>query len=146
MTVKRMFATAVICTLAATAHAQSAADEAFENLAEEYVSDLVNISPVAATSIGDHSADGELDQVDADARAERAAIYREYLAALDHIDRYSSRHSEAIVSSWPSSRSTSASFAPLRESLSAIAPPSPRAPPVITIVLLLRSINITFCN
>ena len=84
---KRLFAAVVLCTLAVTAHARSAADEAFENLAQEYISDLVNISPVAATSIGDHSADGELDEVDGDARAERAAIYEEYLAALDNIDR-----------------------------------------------------------
>jgi len=85
--VKRLFAALVLCTFAVTAHARSAADEAFENLAQEYISDLVNISPAAATSIGDHSADGELDEVDRDARAERAAIYKEYLAALDNIDR-----------------------------------------------------------
>ena len=83
----RLLAVALILSLVVSAHARSAADEAFENLAEEYVSDLVNISPVAATSIGDHGADGELNQVDADARAELAAIYREYLAALDNINR-----------------------------------------------------------
>ena len=84
---KRLFTAAVLCTLVVTAHARSAADEAFENLAEEYISDLVNLSPVAATSIGDHSADGELDQVDAAARAELESIYEEYLAALDKIGR-----------------------------------------------------------
>ena len=83
----RLLAVALFLSLVVSAHARSAADEAFENLAEEYVSDLVNISPVAATSIGDHGADGELNQVDADARAELAAIYREYLAALDNINR-----------------------------------------------------------
>lgn len=62
-------------------------DEAFENLANEYISDLGNLSPVTATLIGDHSADGELDQVDASARAESSALLGEYLDALARIDR-----------------------------------------------------------
>ena len=41
----------------AMAHADSATDEAFQNLADEYISDLTSFSPVYATLIGDHSAD-----------------------------------------------------------------------------------------
>ncbi len=61
-------------------------DEAFENLASEYISDLSNFSPVTATLIGDHSADGELDQVDARARKETRELLDSYLEALAHID------------------------------------------------------------
>ncbi len=70
-----------------SAIAGSAADEAFENLAAEYISDLTNFSPVAATYIGDHSADDQLDDVDAGARDELLELYTEYRTALDAIDR-----------------------------------------------------------
>jgi len=62
-------------------------DEAFENLASEYISDLSNFSPVTATLIGDHSADDELDRVDAESREERRILLNEYLHALGRIDR-----------------------------------------------------------
>jgi uncharacterized protein (DUF885 family) len=62
-------------------------DEAFQNLADEYISDLTNFSPVFATMVGDHSADGELDNVDDDARKETLSLYREYKAALTALDR-----------------------------------------------------------
>ena len=61
-------------------------DEAFENLASEYISDLSNFSPVTATLIGDHSADGELDQVDSRARNETRELLDSYLDALARID------------------------------------------------------------
>jgi uncharacterized protein (DUF885 family) len=85
--VKSILAVLILCTVAVSAHARSAADEAFENLGEEYISDLANISPVMATYVGDHSADNKLDQVDDEARIELRAIYDEYLQALDRIDR-----------------------------------------------------------
>jgi len=62
------------------------ADEAFENLASEYISDLGNFSPVYATLMGDHAADGQLDQVDNAARAETRLLLREYKEALIGID------------------------------------------------------------
>ena len=67
--------------------AQSDADRAFENLSHEYLSDLTNFSPVAATQIGDHSADDKLDQVDAAARKKTVALYEQYSDALAAIDR-----------------------------------------------------------
>ncbi len=73
--------------LAASAHAGTPTDEAFQSLAEEYLSDLTNFSPVAATMIGDHSADGELDQVDAAGRAKSLKLLRKYQSALEAIDR-----------------------------------------------------------
>ena len=76
----------IVLILSSIAHANSATDEAFRNLADEYISDLTNFSPVYATLIGDHSADGELDQVDAAGREESLALLREYKAALEALD------------------------------------------------------------
>ena len=72
--------------LAANTMAASAADEAFRNIADEYIADLTNLSPVYATMIGDHSADDELDEVDAAAREEGLAILREYKDAIETLD------------------------------------------------------------
>ena len=60
---------------------------AFENLADEYVNDLTNFSPVCATLVGDHSADDRLDNVDAASRARTRELLNEYLAALQGFDR-----------------------------------------------------------
>lgn len=61
-------------------------DAAFRNLADEYVSELINFSPVAATYIGDHRADDELDDVSATGRAETRELLVDYLNALDQLD------------------------------------------------------------
>ena len=84
---KRALPLLVVLLLPSLAMARSAADEAFENLAHEYLSDLVNFSPVSATYVGDHSADNKLDQVDARARKRSEGLYKEYEAALAAIDR-----------------------------------------------------------
>ena len=84
---KRLFLFLLTLALATAAHSRSATDEAFENLADEYISDLSNFSPVAATLIGDHSADDVLDEVDADARKERRILLKEYRSALQALDR-----------------------------------------------------------
>jgi uncharacterized protein (DUF885 family) len=85
--VKRLIYVLLISLPAAVAVAATPTDQAFENLADEYISDLTNFSPVFATMIGDHSADGELDSVDDDARNETLSLYREYKAALAALDR-----------------------------------------------------------
>lgn len=72
---------------AAFAQSPNAADEAFENLASEYLSELVNFSPVEATQLGDHRADHRLDRVDRAARQRVAGLYREYRDALARLDR-----------------------------------------------------------
>lgn len=77
---------------ASTTIADSAIDSAFENLADEYVNDLTNFSPVFATLVGDHSADDRLDNVDAASRARTRELLNEYLAALqgfegEHLSR-----------------------------------------------------------
>jgi uncharacterized protein (DUF885 family) len=85
--VKRLIYVLLISLPAAVAVAATPTDQAFQNLADEYISDLTNFSPVFATMIGDHSADGELDNVDSDARNETLSLYREYKAALTALDR-----------------------------------------------------------
>jgi uncharacterized protein (DUF885 family) len=85
--VNRIILALLINVLAAGAYAASAMDNAFQNLSDEYISDLTNFSPVTATMIGDHSADGDIDQVDAAARAESLTLLREYRDALAALDR-----------------------------------------------------------
>jgi len=85
--VKRLILALLINTLVASAYADTATDQAFRNLADEYISDLTNFSPVTATMIGDHSADGEIDQVDAAAREESLRLLSEYRDALTALDR-----------------------------------------------------------
>jgi uncharacterized protein (DUF885 family) len=65
----------------------ASADEAFTDLADQFISDLGTFSPVTATLIGDHSADHVLDQVDAAAREKNRNLYLEYRAGLAAIDR-----------------------------------------------------------
>ncbi|HZD54009.1 MAG TPA: DUF885 domain-containing protein [Woeseiaceae bacterium] len=84
----KLIALAFWLTLAGcgTAALASPADEAFQELAADYIDDLPTFSPVNATAIGDHRFDDELDEVDADARARRLRLYRRYLAGLGKID------------------------------------------------------------
>ena len=66
-----VFRALVLSLLATVAYADSPTDQAFRNLADEYIADLGNFSPVAATSVGDHTFDDKLDDVDVQ-RAEPA--------------------------------------------------------------------------
>ena len=84
---KRLLAALTLVAFSAPAYAENGMDEAFQNIADEYISDLTNLSPVTATMIGDHSGDDELDDVDAAAREEALLLLREYLAALERLDR-----------------------------------------------------------
>ena len=83
----RVKCTLVLLLLSGSVAAQSAADKAFEELAFQYLSDLTTFSPVSATSIGDHSADDQLDLVDDDARRRSTVLLMEYQNALAAIDR-----------------------------------------------------------
>ena len=83
---KRLLVSMLILLSGAAALAASATDEAFTNLADEYISDLASFSRVGATLIGDHSADHELDQVDDAARAEVLSLLQDYRTALQRID------------------------------------------------------------
>ena len=65
----------------------SAVDTEFERLAQQYVDEFPALSPVSATSLGDHRFDGELNQVSSEARVRRAAFLRKYLEQLGRLDR-----------------------------------------------------------
>ena len=71
----------------ASASIAQSGDKTFENLAENYIADLSQFSPVTATVIGDHSADHLLDQVDTAARQQNRDLYEQYRVALAAIDR-----------------------------------------------------------
>jgi len=80
--VKRVLLANLVLLFASVTSAATATDQAFQNLADEYISDLTNFSPVTATLIGDHSADHKIDQVDAAARAQSRELLVEYVEAL----------------------------------------------------------------
>ncbi len=83
----RILVTTFLLCLGSIATADTATDNAFENLADEYISDLTNFSPAFATYIGDHSADGQLDDVDAASRARGRALLVQYIDALGALDK-----------------------------------------------------------
>ena len=83
----RILVTTFLLCLGSIATADIATDKAFENLADEYISDLTNFSPAFATYIGDHSADGQLDDVDAASRARGRALLVQYIDALEVLDK-----------------------------------------------------------
>jgi len=62
-------------------------DQKFEEIAGRYIDQFPALSPVAATQLGDHRFDGQLDQVGPAARAREAAFSREFLDQLAGIDR-----------------------------------------------------------
>jgi uncharacterized protein (DUF885 family) len=72
---------------AAVAGAATGADEAFANLADRYLDEITERSPVSATALGDHRADDLLDEVGPAARARTRALYLEYREVLAAIDR-----------------------------------------------------------
>jgi uncharacterized protein (DUF885 family) len=80
--VKRTLLLLLVLIAGSPVYAATATDDAFLNLADEYISDLTNFSPVNATLIGDHSADDKIDQVDAAARAAGRELRVEYITAL----------------------------------------------------------------
>ena len=75
----------LFCSFSALADSQH--DQNWELLAESYVNEMPAFSPVAATGLGDHRFDAELDQVSAQARADEAAFIRRYLAEMANVDR-----------------------------------------------------------
>ncbi|MGJ4802225.1 DUF885 domain-containing protein [Luteimonas sp. SDU82] len=71
---------------AAQAPGQSQADAAFAGLSRRYLDEAMALSPVAATRIGDHRFDAELDDLSESGRAKAEAFNQRYLDELDAID------------------------------------------------------------
>src|SRR6187455_1964326 len=63
------------------------ADQQFEALAQRYLKEAPEQSPVSATALGDHRFDDRLDDVSAAGWQSRLAFTELYLAALEPIDR-----------------------------------------------------------
>ena len=59
----------------------------FEKIGTAYIDISTALSPVAATSLGDHAHDAELPRIDADGRRTESIMYRELLDALGRLDR-----------------------------------------------------------
>ncbi|MEJ2257220.1 MAG: DUF885 domain-containing protein [Woeseiaceae bacterium] len=83
---KRFSILLILLAVTGPLRADTATDEAFQNLADEYLSELPSLSPVYATLVGDHRADARLDEVDEQARTEAVELLREYEAALEALD------------------------------------------------------------
>ena len=95
---RRCFAAgALLCAAGAAARAQDAQkqetrnaakaeestmDKAFEDLGRRYVREFPELSPVAATQLGDHRFDARLDEVSEKARTRAAEFSQKYLADL----------------------------------------------------------------
>ena len=64
----------------------SAADVTFDEIAKRYLAEMLALTPVRATSLGDHRYDGQLDDVSADGQARRVGLARQLLARLQTVD------------------------------------------------------------
>ena len=63
-----------------------ASEEAFQRLTEQYIDQFPALSPVSATTLGDHRFDGNLDRVSEDARRQKIDFYQAYQTRLRAID------------------------------------------------------------
>src|SRR5438105_11557697 len=70
------------CCLAADPASDAAMDKVFEELGRRYVREFPELSPVAATQLGDHRFDARIDDVSEKARARAAEFSRTFLAEL----------------------------------------------------------------
>lgn len=72
--------------LAKASAAPSAADDTFAKLSARWLEVFTSLQPVAATQIGDHRFDGEIEDMSAGGRAARLAAWKDILAALTALD------------------------------------------------------------
>ena len=64
----------------------TATDVAFEGISTRYLDEMLALTPVAATALGDHRHDGELDDVSGTGYGQRVALARGLLAQLQTLD------------------------------------------------------------
>jgi len=82
---RRALTAAGFALLATPAAAASAADARFARLAARYIDTTARLSPIGATTLGDHRFDAEVDDVSAAGRARRRAATQELLKAAEAI-------------------------------------------------------------
>ena len=73
-------------TNATDAAAPTTADAAFSAVSQDWLNGKLALSPISATSIGDHRYDGDIDDLSADGRARGVAFSRNLLSRLDAIN------------------------------------------------------------
>ncbi len=85
----------------------SAADVAFETLSRRWFDEMLALSPVTATGLGDHRFDDKLDDVGATGRERRLALGRELLNACARSTRSSfPERTRSMHACWRASSST----------------------------------------
>lgn len=67
-------------------HPPSAADVSFDEISKRYLAQMLPLTPVQATALGEHRYDANLDDVGADGRAQRTGLARQLLAQLQNVD------------------------------------------------------------
>ncbi|HVI33643.1 DUF885 domain-containing protein [Phenylobacterium sp.] len=82
---RRALTAAGFALLATPAAAASAADARFARLAARYIDTAARLSPIGATTLGDHRFDTEIDDVSAAGRARRRAAAQELLKAAEAV-------------------------------------------------------------
>ncbi len=65
----------------------SAADMSFDEIANRYLHDMLALTPVAATALGEHRYDGMLDDISAAGNERRTMLARELLSQVRGLDR-----------------------------------------------------------
>jgi uncharacterized protein (DUF885 family) len=61
----------------------SASDVAFDEIAKRYLAEMLPLTPVQATALGEHQYDANLDDVSAEGQARRTGLARQLLAQLN---------------------------------------------------------------
>ncbi len=64
----------------------SAADVTFDEIARRYLGEMLPLTPVQATALGEHRYDAKLDDVGAEGRAQRTGLARQLLAQVETVD------------------------------------------------------------
>jgi uncharacterized protein (DUF885 family) len=67
-------------------HSPSATDTTFETISKRYIEEMLPLTPVGATSLGDHRYDAMLDDVSAAGHARRVELARKLLTQLQPLD------------------------------------------------------------
>lgn len=81
-----MLASQVLCLTLLVCAPAGEEDRRFEQIAARYVDQFPALSPVSATTLGDHRFDSQLDDVSADARDKAVRLYRGLLRQLESLD------------------------------------------------------------
>src|SRR5258707_2444457 len=67
-------------------HAPSAADVTFDKISQRYLGEMLPLTPVQATALGEHRYDANLDDVGSAGRAQRTDLAHQLLVQLQTVD------------------------------------------------------------